>query len=828
MKFNARIISTILVSIFALLLVGTRTGCGPYDSGSDDITVLVTVEGLTGSVSSLSVSTTLDGRATLAPIPDLTQRLDKFAIFLPRNTNGVLAVSIVGHSADNCVVAKGQAEVQVKPAPPTFVRLSVPISSSAVGATKQCALRVELYGTGKITSTPPGIDCSATNGKAVTCSGDFPVGTQVTLTPTVDNKVYGVSFDGLCKAAGTCNFLFNAPGTVRVGFAGRVCSKDSWCWYSPLPQANPLRGIWGAAADDIWAVGDSATILHFDGGAWSGGAPAGLAPTDLYGVYGVSPTNVWAVGTNSGLMQYDGNGWKVSPQSGSVPSGSPQTLRAVWGSGPNDYWAVGNSGVILRYNGTNWSEFAGSRSLTTNTLLGIWGSAPDDVWAVGSNIVLRFNGTSWAVDNAAMALLSGSTMYAISGTAKDRIIAVGSSGRVIRYNGTSWSLDPMSGAIGISTTYALSVTGNGAIAVGSGSGGGIGGSRFDNNSWQFTAAPGNLTVFGVYANSLTDAWAVGDVGLLLRYDGQAWTVPQISAPAQNYTLYNVWGNSPSDVWAVGSSGTIRHFDGESWSASPSNSSSTLLNVWGFNLNNVFAVGTSGTFLKYNGTMWAAVPGSSTVTSSELRAVWGSSASAVWAVGAFGSTIAYYDGNALSVNGQSNVITTGSLFGLHGTSQSNVVAVGSSGQCPSGSATSCNTVRYASLPPTFNLQWNAQTVAGAASSASLRAVWGYSTPNTRFWAVGSGGTMTFFDGSNWTTPSQSGTLTTSSLTDIWGTGANHILAVGNFPNVVLRYDGANWSVMEMAVRNLSPNGIWTGATNDAWVVGSSGMLMRYMP
>jgi hypothetical protein len=211
MKLNARIVSALFISIFALLFVGTRTGCGPYDSGSEDITVLVTVEGLTGSVSSLSVATTLNGKPSQTPVPDLTQRLDKFAIFLPRNTSGVLGVSIVGHSADNCVVAKGQAEVEVKPAPPTFVRLSVPISSSVVGGTKQCALKVELFGTGKITSTPAGIDCSATNGKAVTCSGDFPVGTQVTLTPTVDSKVTTGAGTARCLMPTTC-----APSGARL------------------------------------------------------------------------------------------------------------------------------------------------------------------------------------------------------------------------------------------------------------------------------------------------------------------------------------------------------------------------------------------------------------------------------------------------------------------------------------------------------------------------------------------------------------------------------------------------------------------------------------
>lgn len=824
MKFNARIISAILVSIFALLLVTTRTGCGPYDSGSDDITVLVTVEGLTGSVSSLSVSTTLNGTASLAPIPDLTQRLDKFAIFLPRKTSGVLAVSLVGHSADNCVVAKGQAEVEIKPAPPTFVRLSVPISSSAVGATKQCALKVELYGTGSVSSMPAGISCSATNGKAVTCTGDFPVGTQVTLNSTVDSKVYGVSFDGLCKGAGSCSFMFNAPGTVRIGFGSRVCSKDNWCWYTPLPQGNTLRAIWGRAADDIWAVGDLSTILHFDGGAWSGGGPSGLTASDLYAVYGTSNSDVWAVGTNSGLIRYDGNSWKASPQSGAVPSGSPQSLRGIWGSAANDYWAVGSGGVILRFNGTTWAEVTGSRSITTAQLNAIWGSAPDDIWAVGSGVILRYNGTSWAVDTAASNLIPGNGWNSVSGTAKDRVIVTGNSGRILRYNGTTWSVDAMSGSNGLSTIYGVSATANGAIAVGYASVSGIGGIRLDNNAWQFTGAPGSYAVYGVYASSLTDAWAIGDLGLLLRYDGQAWTAPAISAPNTNYTLFNVWGNAPDDVWAVGSSGNIRHFDGQTWSASPSGTTNALYNVWGANPSSVYAVGSLGTFLRYNGNVWSAVTGSGTVTNSDLRSVWGSSDTSVWAVGAFPTAIVSYNGTSLTLNGQSNVVTTGAHYGIHGVNASNIMAVGNVGQCPSGGMTNCNTVRYFSFP----LQWYSQTVGGASATASLRAIWGIGTPAVRFWGVGTGGALTYFDGATWTTPTQSATLTTSSLNDIWGTAANNVMAVGNSPNTVLRYDGTTWSLMESGVRSYTLYGIWTGATNDAWIVGGNGLLMRYMP
>ena len=50
-------------------------------------------------------------------------------------------------------------------------------------------------------------------------------------------------------------FLFT---TSRPATAG-------WEWQNPLPQGNDLLCIWGSSGSDVFAVGDSSTILHYDG-----------------------------------------------------------------------------------------------------------------------------------------------------------------------------------------------------------------------------------------------------------------------------------------------------------------------------------------------------------------------------------------------------------------------------------------------------------------------------------------------------------------------------------------------------------------------------------
>ena len=81
---------------------------------------------------------------------------------------------------------------------------------------------------------------------------------------------------------------------ASVVHAQTVCSSDGWCWSNPLPQGNTLISVWGTASTDVWAVGASGTILHWDGSAWSG-FPSGTTNV-LYGVWGSASTDVWAVG----------------------------------------------------------------------------------------------------------------------------------------------------------------------------------------------------------------------------------------------------------------------------------------------------------------------------------------------------------------------------------------------------------------------------------------------------------------------------------------------------------------------------------------------------
>ena len=72
----------------------------------------------------------------------------------------------------------------------------------------------------------------------------------------------------------------------------------------------------------------------------------------------------------------------------------------------------------------------------------------------------------------------------------------------------------------------------------------------------FTPKPVTSNLWGMWANSPTDIWAVGDYSVALHYDGTIW---QDTTVLVDSSFNSVWGSSSSDVWAVGQRGSIIHY-----------------------------------------------------------------------------------------------------------------------------------------------------------------------------------------------------------------------------------------------------------------------------
>ena len=177
--------------------------------------------------------------------------------------------------------------------------------------------------------------------------------------------------------------------------------------------------------------------------------------------------------------------------------------------------------------------------------------------------------------------------------------------------------------------------------------------------WASVAAPDPAALnvlYSVAQTSPTDAWAVGEQSnidsrhdtLIEHWDGRTWTVvPSPNGPYPRSVLFGVWTDSATDAWAVGQTGDnfvlIEHWDGAEWTVSdapPIDGWTFVSQVWGTGPNNVWAVGNTSNdtpwqslVLHWDGMAWSRItspnePGANTY----VFAVDGTSRSDVWAVG----------------------------------------------------------------------------------------------------------------------------------------------------------------------------------------------------
>ncbi len=98
----------------------------------------------------------------------------------------------------------------------------------------------------------------------------------------------------------------------------------------------------------------------------------------------------------------------------------------------------------------------------------------------------------------------------------------------------------------------------------------------------------------MWGGSVTEAFAVGDFGTILRHDGKAWAPSPVNTTK---ALYGVWGVPASKAWAVGHGGEIVHYSSSAWSVLSSPTTKPFRAVWGSSATDIHAVGDGGTIRK---------------------------------------------------------------------------------------------------------------------------------------------------------------------------------------------------------------------------------------
>jgi hypothetical protein len=183
-------------------------------------------------------------------------------------------------------------------------------------------------------------------------------------------------------------------GGVVSSTDGFVLRFDGCAWSkSPMPSSEPgLNAIWGAAANDIWAVGQHGIAVNWDGRYWSN-VPVG-ADVSLKSVSGSGASDVW---TTAGF-HWDGLRWTQVP-------GAAQT-HDVWAVSPTNAWATeGATGPIqlqvpnvARWDGTAWNiTQVLDPTMTGFSIFAIWGGT-DEAWAVGEGeLIFHFANGVWTM-----------------------------------------------------------------------------------------------------------------------------------------------------------------------------------------------------------------------------------------------------------------------------------------------------------------------------------------------------------------------------------------------------------------------------------------------
>jgi hypothetical protein len=574
-----------------------------------------------------------------------------------------------------------------------------------------------------------------------------------------------------------------SSGTVDGGSfmnaGGGACSSDGWCWSTPTPQGNPLYAISGSSASDVWAVGDSGSIVHWDGTSWTQVATGEHGA--LHGVFAAGAHDAWAVGDDA-ILHWDGAAWSTPP---GVP-GAGFVWRAVSGTGSGDVWIVGADtsvsggdgwgGAMLQWDGHAWST-----SSVAQDLGAVWGTGSSDAWGLGdAHALFHWDGKTWMTMSKGVLPQIGTAIWG-AGSA-DLWLGSRPGSRPSHWDGT---------------TLALAA------------------------DWDDKGE-----IYGLWGSGPNDVWAVGDSSegeLILHWNGLAWI--QTPSPGAGQ-LFGVWGSRADDVWAVGESGALIHWDGRSWSAVSGPPRVGISAIWGTSPDDVWAFGSDGVglaALRWNGETWTNTEllDASTLGASAQNAgpgaAWGSGPEDIW-VGVNDSEplnggpsntlrpfFIHWDGHVWSVDSTLDASTAAALQGfgdIWGNGPSDVWAVG-------GSAVHWDGKRWSAVA----------TLPSTDLGHPLSSVWS-SGPND-VW-IGGDAAVHHWNGVSWSQPLSDGhnfIVRGSGPTDVWAVGPRD-----GTSSTASHWNGACWQ--DFVVPGVvGPTGVAAISPTNAWVIGDGADAYR---
>jgi len=291
----------------------------------------------------------------------------------------------------------------------------------------------------------------------------------------------------------------------------------------------------------------------------------------------------------------------------------------------------------------------------------------------------------------------------------------------------------------------------------------------------------------------TDAWAVGNGGLILHWDGLEWK--KYRSPS-NSQINDIDMLSSTNGWAVGSEGLILHWDGIEWKIVDGPTSDTLYAIDMLTNTDGWAVGENGVAIKWNGVSWTQITTSITDWLGGVDVV---STDNVWIVG--GQIILNWNGSTW--NSYNTPDSSDYLIDIDMVSSNEGWAVGA----------------YYTFFRWDGDKWTKLTPAypsnGIIQDVSMNS-------STDGWAVGDFGAIFHWNGSNWV-PITGLSSEEPTLKSVQVLGTEGWIVGGG--SSILRYNGSNWTDYNAPFRYTIFD-VGLSSENDGWAVGVFGTIFYW--